>query len=909
MSVLEILGAILIGPLKLLFEVIFSISYRAINHPGAAVIILSLAMNVLVLPLYKRADAIQIQSRDTENKLKDVVAHIKKTFSGDERMMILQTYYRQNNYSPLSVLSGSVSLLLEIPFFMAAYQFLSGVSAFQGAAFGPISDLSAPDGLLTIGGMTINLLPIIMTLVNVISSSLYLKGFPLKTKIQLYGMALFFLVFLYNSPAALVFYWTLNNTFSLAKTLYYRFKHSKSVLNVLLGVAGVGLMILSHWVSGFWKPVLMVCIGIAMQLPWLLPLLQKKLPQPKKQAQPVAPNTKLFVLGAIFLTVLIGLLIPSAYIAASPQEYIDTSYFYNPIWYVINTLCLSAGTFLVWFGVFYWLADPKFKVIFSRLVWILSGVMLVNYMFFGTNLGVLSPDLIYTDGFGFARKEHLLNIAVVLGLAAVLYFLVRKFSRQLPAVLLIGIIALFSMGMINSVQITKTAAETKARLSTTGGGMPSFSLSQTGQNVVVIMLDRAIGPFVPYLMEENPTLLEQFDGFTYYSNTMAYGGFTNFAAPALYGGYDYTPVNMNLRSDELLVEKHNEALKVMPTLFAEAGYDTTLIDPSYANYQWIPDVSIFDDIEGVTAYCADGRFNDLESRVQVISSRKRNFFLFSVMKTLPVSVQAPIYNSGVYHAMQTSTDEADTSGVLPAFMNAYNVMTNMTTMTEITAEEENTFMFLRSNITHEATILQEPTFTPSSTVDNSAYYSEEGKTITAGDSTYLLNREYSISHYHINMAALIQLGNWFDYLRENGVYDNTRIIIVSDHGRDLGVFDDASAGIRDTEFYMAMLMVKDFNATGFTTSEAFMTNADVPTLAMEGLIENPVNPFTGNEINSDFKIENERQYAIVSTDWDVTKNNGYQFIESEWASVSEDVRNNENWEFYTEPAVLPPDTE
>ena len=54
---------------------------------------------------------------------------------------------------------------------------------------------------------------------------------------------------------------------------------------------------------------------------------------------------------------------------------------------------------------------------------------------------------------------------------------------------------------------------------------------------------------------------------------------------------------------------------------------------------------------------------------------------------------------------------------------------------------------------------------------------------------------------------------------------------------------------------MTMLLVKDFGATGFTTSDTFMTNADVPTLAMAGLIENPVNPFTGNPINSSFKEE------------------------------------------------------
>ena len=135
-----------------------------------AIIFLSLIMNILVLPLYRRADAMQEASRDIEAKLHDGVAHIKKTFSGDERMMILQTYYRQNNYKPTSALNGSVSLLLEIPFFMAAYQFLSHLEILNGVSLGPIKDLGAPDGLLVIGGVAINVLPFIMTTINVSSS-------------------------------------------------------------------------------------------------------------------------------------------------------------------------------------------------------------------------------------------------------------------------------------------------------------------------------------------------------------------------------------------------------------------------------------------------------------------------------------------------------------------------------------------------------------------------------------------------------------------------------------------------------------------------------------------------------------------------------------------------------------------
>ncbi|MBQ6798195.1 MAG: YidC/Oxa1 family membrane protein insertase [Oscillospiraceae bacterium] len=899
MTLFEIIGAVLIGPLKLLFELIFSAALSVVKDPGLSIIVLSLAMNVLVLPLYKRADAIQIEARDTENKLKDVVSHIKKTFSGDERMMILQTYYRQNNYNPLSVLSGSVSLLLEIPFFMAAYQFLSGVSAFSGVSFGPIPNLSAPDGLLQIGGLTVNLLPIIMTLVNVISSSLYLKGFPLKTKIQLYGMALFFLVFLYQSPSALVFYWTLNNLFSLVKTLFYRIKNSKKLLSALLCVAGIAAILLGALRTDGMKALLLIAAGIAMQLPWLLPVLKKKLPF-LNETKPAAPDTKLFVMGALFLTVLVGLLIPGAYISASPQEYIDSGYFYSPVWYIVHTLCISAGTFLVWLGVFYWLAAPSGKVIFSRLVWSLGVVMLVNYMFFGAELGVVSPDLIYEDGMHFARREHLINLCVVLVLFAAMYVVSVKLQGKLSAVLLVGAIAMAGMSAINLAQVVKVSNETRLQMSESGDQLPSFRMSQDGQNVVVIMLDRGIGPYIPFLMEENPTLKEQFDGFTYYSNTLSFGGYTNFGTPPLYGGYEYTPVNMNLRDTELLADKHNEALKVLPALFTGEGYDVTLIDPSYAGYQWTPDISLFDDMDGVSAYLASGRFNTVEDSIRTIEARKRNFFLFSMMKTLPTRLQNTLYNQGAYWALPDREPDVSKS-----FMDAYLVMENLTTMTEITEEAQNTYMLLRSDLTHDTAILQEPDFEPSAETDNSAYYPAEGKTITDGETSYLLNEEKMISHYHSNMAALIQLGNWFDYLREQNVYDNTRIIIVSDHGRDLEVFDRDSVRMHDIEFYLPMLLVKDFGASGFVTSDEFMTNADVPTLATEGLIESPVNPFTGNEISSDYKAENDRHYVILSNDWEISENNGYQFLPSEWAYVSGAVREKENWTFLPGETVLP----
>ena len=147
MDFFTILSTLFIGPLKLVFELIFQLANSFVDHPGISIIFLSLCMNILVLPLYRRADAMQEEARDVEMKLSRGVSHIKKTFSGDEKMMILQAYYRQNNYKPTDALKGSLSLLLEIPFFMAAYQFLSSLKILEGVSLGPIKDLAAPDGL------------------------------------------------------------------------------------------------------------------------------------------------------------------------------------------------------------------------------------------------------------------------------------------------------------------------------------------------------------------------------------------------------------------------------------------------------------------------------------------------------------------------------------------------------------------------------------------------------------------------------------------------------------------------------------------------------------------------------------------------------------------------------------------
>ena len=100
MSILEILHKLVLGPIELLFDVIFSFAMGATESPLLSVILLSVAVNFLVLPLYRKADALQKEEQETAKRLKPRIDQIREAFSGDERFMILQTFYRQNHYKP-----------------------------------------------------------------------------------------------------------------------------------------------------------------------------------------------------------------------------------------------------------------------------------------------------------------------------------------------------------------------------------------------------------------------------------------------------------------------------------------------------------------------------------------------------------------------------------------------------------------------------------------------------------------------------------------------------------------------------------------------------------------------------------------------------------------------------------------
>ncbi len=105
-------------PIEMLVEITYSFVNGLLGNVGLSIIAVSIVIQTLVLPLYKRADAMQDEERQRQKDMEHWVDHIKRTFTGEERYMMLSAYYREQNYKSWYAIKSSASVLLQIPFLL-----------------------------------------------------------------------------------------------------------------------------------------------------------------------------------------------------------------------------------------------------------------------------------------------------------------------------------------------------------------------------------------------------------------------------------------------------------------------------------------------------------------------------------------------------------------------------------------------------------------------------------------------------------------------------------------------------------------------------------------------------------------------------------------------------------------------
>ena len=890
MSFSTILYTIILYPLVQIIEIAFMIFDKLFGNTGIAIIGVSFTVTLLCLPLYIVAEHWQQVQRDTENRLKPGIDRIKAVFKGDEQYMILNTFYKQNHYHPMMALRSSFGLLIQVPFFMAAYNCLSSLPALQGQSFLFIKDMAKPDALFSIGSFDVNILPIAMTLINIIAGAIYTKGFAFKDKAQIYGMALLFLVILYTSPSGLVLYWTMNNVFSLIKNIFYKLKNPIKVLYYLMciGIIAVDIYILFVYDGGA-SLTKRLCAVVPLTCLIAVPVTIKGINYLLDNHLQVIINNKkdrflLFFFSAIAITVLTGLVLPSQLISSSVQEFSNIENYGNPNTFLLFSFFQSVGLFIFWPICIYFLFGKRIQTIISCIFSCGIILSIVNAFVFTGNYGSMDVTLKFIDGFSNPSMIYMLLNLIVLLVITVGIFVLFKFKNKIASnISLILSVAFVVLSFVNIGTINKEYnAFNKHKDSTVINDLSAqFSLSKTEKNVVVFMLDRAKSNYFESILNDQPYIKESFEGFTYYPNTVSANSHTLIGSPGLYGGYEYLPSEINKRKDVKLKDKHNEALLIMPRIFSEqADFNATVSDLSWGNYSFVSDLSFMSEYPKIDYKHLSGKYSGKFSK-EVIGNKipsslgaciSRNLLFVSFFRELPTIVRPVVYYKGSWLSSEITDD-------LNSVTDYLSELFYLSKITDFNSTKPS-FVCIGNEATHANINISSLGLIPTESL---AYPTSDA--------------------YDINTICLKYLADWFNYLRKNDALDNTKIIIVADHAMGYGANSDKGydktkyADGRHKDELHPILLVKDFNSKGpVKTDMTFMSNADVPTLAFKDVVENPTNPFTGKIITN--KSKKDGVYITSSDIFMPHHNNNDYFFnikDDEWFNVKDNIFIDSNW--------------
>jgi hypothetical protein len=189
----------------------------------------------------------------------------------------------------------------------------------------------------------------------------------------------------------------------------------------------------------------------------------------------------------------------------------------------------------------------------------------------------------------------------------------------------------------------------------------------------------------------------------------------------------------------------------------------------------------------------------------------------SLFRSVPNFLRAALIDSGVFETESAGKFYSDAAlpFLMPGFLSA--------------GSDAPTFKIFANGLSHNPFLLG-----PDSPVP---LFGEERRALTRSGS----------AHFHTDRHIIRQLEALVVRLKELGVYDNTRLILASDHDyqRDANPFlrgVGSPFGGSPPRPY-ALLLVKDFNAAApLAVSDQLMQGSDMPALACAGLPEIPDAP-------------------------------------------------------------------
>ncbi len=190
--------------------------YGITQNYGWAIVILTIGLQLIVLPLSLKS----FQASIAMKKLQPHIKELQVKFKGEPQRLNaeMMNLYKTKKVNPLG---GCLPMLLQLPIFWALFTTLRNAYELRGASWLLwVKDLSAPDTLIRIAGLPINILPLVMGAGMFLQQKMMgVSTDPAQEK-MMYLMPIIFTFIFWNFPSGLVLYWLINNILSLSEQYY-----------------------------------------------------------------------------------------------------------------------------------------------------------------------------------------------------------------------------------------------------------------------------------------------------------------------------------------------------------------------------------------------------------------------------------------------------------------------------------------------------------------------------------------------------------------------------------------------------------------------------------------------------------------------------------------------------------------
>jgi hypothetical protein len=881
------LDRLIILPLSSLIGFLFKASWAATGNYGVSLLFLSVLVSLITFPLQLVSDWLKAKDDSEKAAFAPVLADINARYSGAERYYYTRYLNKLYGYHPIKSMRSLGGVIIQLPFFIGAYHFLSGYDQLLGQSFACLRNLGKPDALL----FGLNALPLAMTAINILASAILLDGKPAREKGQLYLVAVLFLFLLYESPSALVLYWTFNNVFAFLRIAIPKIAHGERLLDLapvknimtpplvaatlcaalfsmpshyrLARIAGLaGLCALCAWsafrfIRGFANDrghrgiaILSLCCVAAAYPAYGIHRLFGSFAVYSFYLLTALPRSRLFpsfrdnyfvdrprrelaltVLACVTLPFLFFMFAPVAFASSDPLA-VDgflslVASRFLPAWLASSAILCGIGLALP--------ARARRLFLFAPVCAIFV-FTLHGYFLTGT-YGQM-------DGFAFAKliigdSKIRLDAIVYMAMIAVTFALfARKFDKALVTSLAVIFVSGFAFFAYHTAGIIKAVTLNERNESLSAERKTVYSFSKTEQNVLVIMLDRAFGFMTETVFERNPDLRDSYDGFVYYPNCVSHTNSTVGGFLSIMGGYDYEAKEVMARDHEPISKKAQEAFSLIPLNLRDRGYDVL-----YSNVDYDPRASSlsFEELEKI------GVRVNFDGNRYVLERTDKNTTALIMLGAGLFRLAGDLFRKDIYRDGTWLIADPDMSSDYALARKYTSQLRALPAVSDAESDRSN-FILLHNLVVHNPYA-----FGANGEMFKDARQNDKRLDRYPAEDVAKFGDQQSLTHYYGMETGFRLINDWFAWMKANGVYDNTKIIVVSDHGReikwagDMGTAEIAGSSLRKTLF-VPLLMVKDFGAHGTARSDmTFMTNADVPRIALSHL-DNVVNPVTGKPL-------------------------------------------------------------